>query len=304
MNDVILKIRERYEEMSRAEKKISDFILSHSTECLGMTTMDLARESEVSSASIIRYVQKLGFEGLEGFKLALASAGTRDKDSDWRVMDLIISPEYSIDGLCQKLEQKLATAMKDFFYQLDKEALLQAIHVLKKSRRIYTLGIGASMMPAYDLFHKLKRADFNSFYSQDTNMVMEFFNYLDERDSVVAFSYSGQSKEIIYACEAAKERGVIVIAVTRKSNSLLAGLADICLFVPNQERAMRIGAFTSRHTSMSMADLLYLGVIQDSLERLEGELMKTRKLVERLKIKEQEGELHDRNRRPDDRKRE
>ena len=141
-------------------------------------------------------------------------------------------------------------------------------------------------------------------YKEKTEALCERLRVLTLEDTVVAFSYSGQSKEIIYACEAARERGVIVIAVTRKSNSPLAELADICLFVPNQERAMRIGAFTSRHTSMSMADLLYLGVIQDSLERLEGELMKTRKLVERLKMKEQEGELHDRNRRPDDRKRE
>lgn len=285
MNEVILKIRDKYENMSRGDKKISDFILSHGTECLRMTTIDLARESEVSSASIIRYVQKLGFEGLEEFKLALASAGAREHDNDWGVMDLIISPEDSIDDLCQKLGQMQTTAMKDFFYQLDRESLARAIAVLKKSRRIYTLGIGASMMPAYDLFHKLKRADFNVFYSQDTNMVMEFFNYLDERDSVVAFSYSGQSKEILYACEAARERGVVVIAVTRKSASPLAGLADICLFVPNQERAMRIGAFTSRHTSLSMTDLLYLGMIQDSLDTMEVELIKTRKLVERLKVK-------------------
>ena len=67
---------------------------------------------------------------------------------------------------------------------------------------------------------------------------------------------------------------------------------------------MRIGAFTSKHTSMTMADLLYLGVIQDDLETMEVELMKTRKLVERLKLKEQEGEPHDKNRRPDNRKRE
>ena len=48
---------------------------------------------------------------------------------------------------------------------------------------------------------------------------------------------------------------------------------------------MRIGAFTSRHTSLSMTDLLYLGMIQDSLDTMEVELIKTRKLVERLKVK-------------------
>lgn len=291
MNEVVLKIRERYDKMSRGEKKISDFILSHMGESLGMTTMDLARESKVSSASIIRYVQKLGFDGLEGFKLALASSAPQERDNDWKVMDLIVSKEDTIDDLCGKMKSMVEAAVADYFYQLDREALERAINVLKKGRRIYTMGIGASMMPAYDLFHKLKRADFNAFYSQDTNMMMEFFSYLDERDVVTAFSYSGQSKEILEACGAAKEMGVSVIAVTRKSLSPLAALADICLFVPNQERAMRIGAFTSKLTSMMMADILYLGVIRENLDAIEIDLKKTRKLVERLKVKDQEGEI-------------
>ena len=135
-------------------------------------------------------------------------------------------------------------------------------------------------------YYKLKRADFDTFFSLDTNMVMEFFSYMDEKDDVVAFSYSGQSIEIIEACKAAKEQHITVIAVTRNSPSRLSKIADICLFVPNQEDVMRIGAFTSKNTSMMMADILYLGLIQDDLKAIEIELVKTRKLVERLKVKE------------------
>lgn len=283
MEKVELKIRERYSQMSRAEKKISDFILSHGTECLEMTALDIAEKSEVSSASVIRYVQKLGYDGLDGFKLALASAGPQE--NEWKMKDLIISPEDSMDELCGKMKQMTETSFQDFFYQLDKEALKSAIDAVKKARRIYTLGIGASMLPAYDLYHKLKRADFDATSGMDINMMMEFFNYLDERDVVVAFSYSGQSKEVIYACEAAKHQKVTVIAVTRNSPSRLREIADICLFVPNQEHVMRIGAFTSKFTSMMMADLLYLGAIQENLKTIEIELVKTRKLVEGMKVK-------------------
>ncbi len=35
-----------------------------------------------------------------------------------------------------------------------------------------------------------------------------------------------------------------------------------------------------------MADILYLGLIQDDLKAIEIELVKTRKLVERLKVKD------------------
>lgn len=283
MESVKLKIRDRYNQMSKAEKKISDFVLSDAKNFLCMTAVDIAAQSGVSSASVIRYVQKLGFEGLEGFKLALATAGAQESEED--MVDPIISKGDDLDTMSRKLEVLLNSAFQDFFYQLDKEALEKAITAVKGARRIYLMGIGASSMPAYDLFHKLRRADFQAEFYQDINMMVEFFNYLDERDVVIAFSYSGQSQEILYACKIARQQKSAVIAVTRKRTSPLQDLADICLFVPDKEAVMRIGAFTSLHTSIMMESLLYMGVIQENLEHIEVELIKTRKMVAGLKTK-------------------
>lgn len=281
MDNIKLAIREKYYQMSKGEKRISDFVLSNVTDCLSMTAVDIAKKSGVSSASVIRYVQKLGYDGLEGFKLALAAANSQD--NEWKMIDPIISTEDSLDELVDKVDVLVDGAMKDFFYQLDKEALKEAIDAVKKARRICLMGIGASMLPAYDLFHKFKRADFNASYYFDLNMQVEFFNYIDKRDVIIAFSYSGQSQEILYPCRIAKEMKSKVIAVTRNRESALQQMADICLTVPDKEAVMRIGAFTSLHTSIMMGDLLYLGVIQEDLERIEVELIKTRKLVEGLK---------------------
>lgn len=281
MESVKLKIRERYNQMSKAEKKISDFVLSDSRNCLGMTAMDIATESGVSSASIIRYVQRLGFDGLEGFKMALATAGVHESEED--MVDPIISREDDLDSMCHKLEVLVNTAFQDFFYQLDMEHLAEAIAAIKGARQIYLMGIGASMLPAYDLFHKLRRANFHADYYQDINMMLEFFNYIDERDVVIAFSYSGQSQEILYASEIAKKQRATVIAVTRKRDSALQDIADICLFVPDKEAVMRIGAFTSLQTSIMMSNLVYMGVIQENLDQIEQELIKTRKMVKGLK---------------------
>lgn len=284
MENIKLEIRQRYNRMSKAEKRISDFVLANASDCLGMTAVDIAKNSEVSSASIIRYVQKLGFDGLEGFKLALAA--TNSQDNDWNMVDPIISKEDSLELLCAKMENLVEGALKDLFYQIDYAELERAIHAVRKARRIYLLGIGASMLPAYDLFHKLKRADFDASYYSDLNMVVEFMHYIDERDVIIAFSYSGQSREVLYPCEIARKNHATIIAVTRNGDSPMRGLADISLLVPNREAVMRIGAFTSVHTSIVMGDLIYMGTIQGNLEQTEVNLMKTRKLVERLKTRD------------------
>lgn len=283
MVSVKLKIRERYNQMSKTEKKLSDYVLSDTMNCLGMTAVDIAAQSQVSSASVIRYVKNLGYEGLESFKLALAAASAQENEED--LVDPIIDREDSLEIMCHKMELLLNTAFQDFFYQLDKAALEQAITAVRNAGKIYLMGIGASYLSAYDLFHKLKRADFNAACYQDINMQVEFFNYIDDRDVVIAFSYSGQSEEILYACEIARKQRAAVIAVTRKRESPLSRLADICLYVPDKESVIRIGAFTSLHTSIMMADLLYMGVIKEDLDRIELELVKTRQLVQGLKRK-------------------
>lgn len=283
MENIKLLIRERYSNMSRSEKLISDFILKNVSQCLKMTAVDIARESGVSSASVIRYVQKLGFEGLDGFKLALAAANSNDQG--WKMVDPIISKEDDLDDLCEKMSILVDAAYKDFFYQLDKAALERAIQAVKKARRIYLLGIGASMLPAHDLFHKLKRIDLDAHYYSDLNMVSEFFNYIDDRDVVIAFSYSGQSKEILYPCEIALRQKATLIAVTRNHASGFHDMADICLTVPDKEALMRIGAFTSVYTSIMMADLLYMGVVQEDFDDIEVKLVQTRKMVEGLKTR-------------------
>lgn len=222
MNNVKLDIRERYHAMSRAEKRISDFVLTHSSDCLLMTAADIAKNSEVSPATIIRYVQKLGFDGLEGFKLALAGALSQEQqehEQDWNMIDPIISKEDSLEAVCGKMENMVSGAIRDLFYQLDYEALNKAIEKVRRARQIYLLGIGASSLPAQDLFHQLKRAGFDAHFYFDTNMAVEFFHYIDKRDVVIAFSYSGQSKEILYACEIAARQKACVIAVTRKWDS-------------------------------------------------------------------------------------
>lgn len=283
MDNIKLLIRERYGHMSKTEKLISDFILKNVNKCLTMTAVDIAGESGVSSASVIRYVQKLGFDGLDSFKLALAAANSNDHG--WKMVDPIISKEDDLDDLCKKMSVLVEAAYKDFFYQLDKTALERAIRAVKKARRIYLLGIGASMLPAHDLFHKLKRIDMDAHYYSDLNMVSEFFNYIDERDVVIAFSYSGQSREILYPCEIAVRQKSTLIAVTRNQESELRGMADICLTVPDKEALMRIGAFTSVYTSIMMADLLYMGVVQEDFDDIEVKLVQTRKMVEGLKTK-------------------
>ncbi len=285
MDNIKLMIRERYGQMSKGEKRLSDFILENPVRILGMTAADIAEASGVSTASVIRYVKKLGAEGLDRFKLELASSMDPDEGGEWKMADPVLSKEDNLESICEKMQTRTESAFKDFFYQLDRQELERAVNMVKSARKLYLLGIGSSYTVAYDLFHKLRRAGFDANCYQDINMVTEFFNYIDDRDVVIAVSYSGQSSEVLYACRQAKEKQAQVIAITRNRDSAIKAMADICLQIPDKEDVRRVGTFESLQASLMMGWLLYLGAIQEDFERIEVELVKTRKLVEGLKEK-------------------
>ena len=285
MDNIKLMIRERYGQMSKGEKRLSDFILENPVRILGMTAADIAEASGVSTASVIRYVKKLGAEGLDRFKLELASSMDPDEGEEWKMADPVLSKEDNLESICEKMQARTESAFKDFFYQLDRQELERAVNMVKSARKLYLLGIGSSYTVAYDLFHKLRRAGFDANCYQDINMVTEFFNYIDDRDVVIAVSYSGQSSEVLYACRQAKEKQDQVIAITRNRDSAIKAMADICLQIPDKEDVRRVGTFESLQASLMMGWLLYLGAIQEDFERIEVELVKTRKLVEGLKEK-------------------
>ena len=275
-----LIIRDRYENFSKAYKKISDYILSNPQDLIKSTALDISKRCGVSSASIVRFAKYIGFNGLDELKISIASKNYNDNKN---YINPIISSNDNIQELCDKLMVLIESSNEDFFYQLDKKLLKKSFDIIRKAKSIYILGIGASSLPAYDLFHKLKRVNFNAFFFEDAHLNAEAFNYIGDKDVVIAFSYSGRTKEIIYPVKIAISKKTPVIAITRKKKNPLSSMANIPMTVPNNEELTRIGAITSKYSSLIISDLLYLGCIQKDFDNIKKNLIETSILARELK---------------------
>lgn len=77
-----------------------------------------------------------------------------------------------------------------------------------------------------------------SAFANDVDPAMVFaqqvWGYGDEGDVLIALSTSGNSKNVVYAAEAAKALGVKTIAITGEKESALSSLCDITLRLPAQ----------------------------------------------------------------------
>ncbi len=280
--NIILELRSQLESLSKTNKRIVEFILKNPSVVLENTAAQLGELSQTSSASIIRFVHALGYKGLDEFKIELAKELSTQDD----VLSISggINQNDDLETLCLKTQSLIDQTNRDLFYQLKEDQLAQAIKIVQDAKHVYLFGIGASSLAAYDLYHKFNRIQKQSVFNFDSHMTVEFLHYLEKTDCVIVYSYSGHSREVVEAAVLAKSKGVKVIAITQNAPSPLSENADIILTVPNNEPAPRVGAIASKFSIMLISDLLYLGVIQKDLKKVEKNLLETSKLTRKLKL--------------------
>lgn len=134
------------------------------------------------------------------------------------------------------------------FSMMETEQVEDAIAYLKQfQHRIYLVGNGGSLALANHFAHDLvKTCDYSAFALTDPCMITaigndvafenifvdQLANHLTPDDCLIAFSSSGNSKNIINACKFAEEFGDKVISFTGFSGGKVKELSEIAIHVP------------------------------------------------------------------------
>lgn len=276
-------LKEKYSSLTTTGKKIADFIINNADDFLSMNANQIGEGSGTSSASVVRFAKSLGFNSLE--ELKIATAKNLKAINETEPLNVISSKDDDSATLIQKLTSNLNTSISSTLKNIDLEDYEKAINYILSADCVHLYGIGASGLAASDLYHKFNRANIRAMYSADTHMGVEFSYYIKPTDVVIAFSYSGITKEINLAVEKAKENGAKVIVITREGKSKLTQNADIVFSVPYIESVVRIGAISSKYSSMAVGDLLFLGIVNRKYDEIEEGFIETSRMTRKLKDK-------------------
>ena len=153
MNSIVLRIRSVYGSLSKVNRNIADYFIHNLDDVAQETAQEIAKKSNTSPASVIRFAKKMGFAGLEDLKDSMLTE-EEEVEENPIVFDPIVNEGDSFDVMSQKIQVIMENSTKDLFYQLDMEKLSEAINLVKYATTIYAFGIGSSSLPAYDLSQK------------------------------------------------------------------------------------------------------------------------------------------------------
>lgn len=275
----IYKIKEGMGSFTDTEEKLAGYILENKQEVVMLNAQDLADKVKTSAAAVVRFSKKIGYKGFTALKVDLAKESNEVTEN----FNTIIKENDSIEMMVKKSEAINMNAMSQTYKLINMDVLKATIDSLGNCKNVYLFGVGASGLVALDFQYKLSRIKRIAMYQQDAHIQVAQAAHIGPDDVAIGLSYSGETKEVNIALRKAKELGAKTIAITKFNNNSLSKIVDYSLHIPSEEEEIRIGAITSRLSSLVITDLLYLGLAKKDFNQVEKYILETRQIVRELK---------------------
>lgn len=273
-NNILIRLREAKATMTPVEKLAAEYVETHLLTVPSLSVKQLAKASNTSEASIIRFYKTLGYRGYREFVLSLSSAlGSMEDDSPNEYTD--IRPGDCLDTIISNVSHNNCQSIEDTLSVLNKAEVARAVEILCKAPRIDFYGVGASGLVCQDAQQKFMRINKRCAAYVDSHSQMTAAALLGPEDVAVIFSNSGNTIEILDTLALTKSSGATTIAITRYSKSELAKESDIVLHISTPEITFRSGAMGSRIAMLNIVDILFSGVASAEYKSVKGCLART-----------------------------
>ena len=260
MQDIFEILNKRYQSFTKSEKKIANYLFEHKDEVIQLPITTMAEECKVAEATIFRFCKKLGFEGYNEFKLALAKyifMSESSKPTSLPSAHGKVSATDTFADMCEKLYSSQLSALEQTFKLLDKGRIEHAVEILSTSRRVYCFGQGASLIMAMEAWGRFSTAAANFIYIEDSHLQSMAASLMDENDVILFFSYSGATRDMIELMRYVKSNSTKVILVTRFEKSPAAAYANVVLLCNSNEGPLQVGSVAAKVAQLLVIDVLF-----------------------------------------------
>lgn len=259
MNDPIHAIKQGYSSLRPSEKKVANFVLQAPHTCINTSIAELAKQTEVSEPTVIRFCKAIGCNGYQEFKLKLAQFIGNSHSGNTHFAAFTLSRNDSLDDITRKVFDSSVREILRVKESLNSEMLKAAIQAIANARRLEFFGFGASGVVAQDAQHKFMRLKSLTFTNSDPHMQLISASTMTGNDVVIAISQSGRSRELLRSIKQARESGAKIIGICA-DNTPLAEHCHFPLSVDAQENNALFTPLSSRIAHLVVVDVLATGV--------------------------------------------
>ncbi|OCG10495.1 MurR/RpiR family transcriptional regulator [Gilliamella apicola] len=249
-----LKLREVKNDLSIKELEVAQYIMTHTQTVKNMSIQTLAKLNYVSTSTILRLCNKLGYSGFSDFKVDLISSSPQKFSID--ILQDDINLNDTLEDVNRKVQAMEKSSIDDTHSIVNLNALNNAIDLIIASNKIVIFGVGSSGLVGKELEYQLIKIkkDVNCHF--DAHISRSIVSTLGKNDLIIIISHSGETPECVELLKLAESLKVPSIAITKMGQSQISLLANIVLHTTSMEHASRLIPIRSKISQISVMNML------------------------------------------------
>ena len=271
-------ISEKYKDLTKSEKQIADYLRKNQEESAFLPAGELANRLDLSEATLVRFARSLGFDSYPAMREVLQenfrrrvthSARLRSRLDELRetgdIFERLVASE--IDYMTQSLES------------VNREALQQAVELIKNRKRSFVFGVGPSTSLVELMKLRLER--FGRQVIPLTTAGREFLEPLlsmTENNLLFVICFFDVTPALQLVLDYARDVHCPVIMLTDTLGSIIGDSADVVL----SAKRGPVAGFHSLVIPMTIINSILLALASEDSGVMEN-LDKLDQLRERLK---------------------
>ncbi len=261
-------ITARFEEFSRSQKDVAQYIVDHLDEAAFQTAEELARRASTSSSTVVRFSQALGFEGFPELQQAAREEYRRRVGQGGGGGETVAAaPLFSLDQT--EFETALATDhvnVEETARKLSRRDMEAAIEAIATAEKVLIAGTDQMAFFASYLRHLLMLLDIRAeVVASPSQEALGRLSRIDETTLVIGLSAGRPHPLIARTMKLARHRKAPTLAITDATLSEVARLARIRLYYSSNSPA-----YVRSHVALlSMIQALAYGVYARDTQQYE-----------------------------------
>lgn len=255
-SNFLTDIQLSYNQFTRTEKKIADYVIKNTEQVLFMSISDLSDACKVADASVHRFCRTVGVKGYQEFKMKLSLSLSNDEPAE-KIRGASTSQHLGLDYILDELLENNINTLRETRRLADFDGISKVVTMMKEAKRIYFFGVGDSLLVAQTARNVFLRITNKVFCIEDPHMQAMTASMATEEDLIIFLSYSGSTKDNIYVANIAKEAGAKIVAISRFLKSPLTSYTDVLLLCGSNEGPLEGGAMGTKMSQMFVIDILF-----------------------------------------------
>lgn len=257
MNNCLIKIKESMDLFSKKEKKIAKYILENPLEVSRMTVDELAKNSKVSTATIVRFCYTLGHKGYKEFSRYFYHSVVDSLET--KSVNIVNLPVEKTDfaQTIQKVSNLNIEAIQNSVNVLDYVALEKTVDLILAASKVYIYAIGGSAVVAADFVFKLQRIGIDCQYFDAPHSQIFSAGILKDNDIALFISYSGETKDLLKTARIVKKTPAKSIAISRFGDNSLSRLVDVNIHHSSVGQEHQKPSTQSRIAQLNITDIIF-----------------------------------------------